>query len=357
MLGKGWTLGLMKAVAGLVAIVVIVAWMSGLFWERVAPGTVPVEAGEHYEGPSALVEAATQPVLEQAVGTVQAARRSAVASEILAQVLAIRVNAGDAVQVGDILVELDARDLDARLAQARQAAEGAKATMDKANADLERAQKLFTAGNLARSELDAARSASDVARAAYEQAQRAVEQSQVGRAKAIIKSPVAGRVVDRLAEPGDTVTPGQPLLNIYDPSALRLEVPVRESLATRLGPGQSVTVRIDALEEQLTGHIDEIVPQAEAGARTFLVKVVLPQHDRLYTGMFGRLLIPTGERSRLLVPPQAVEQVGQLLFVTVLDDRNIPQRRMVTIGPQTEDGRVEVLSGLAAGERVMLRAV
>jgi hypothetical protein len=101
---------------------------------------------------------------------------------------------------------------------------------------------------------------------------------------------------------------------------------------------------------------EEIVPFAEPGARTLLVKVVLPQDPRLYGGLFARVAIPAGTRTRLLVPEAAIERVGQLEFVTVIDDKHRLERRLVTLGEYREGGSIEVLSGLAAGERVIYAA-
>jgi hypothetical protein len=130
-------------------------------------------------------------------------------------------------------------------------------------------------------------------------------------------------------------------------------VPVRESLAVQLGVGDVLEVEVPALAHRFEGRIEEIVPFAEPGARTLLVKVALPQDPRLYPGLFARVAIPAGTSARLLVPEAAIERVGQLDFVTVVDDADRLARRLVTLGEYRENGRIEVLSGLAAGERVV----
>jgi hypothetical protein len=133
------------------------------------------------------------------------------------------------------------------------------------------------------------------------------------------------------------------------------QVPVRESLAVRLTVGAPLKVRIPSLDEEVQGVIDEIVPFAEPGARTLMIKARLPYDARLFAGMFARAAVPAGERVWLTVPESSVERVGQLEFVTVVGEDGA-ERRMVTTGPRLEDGLVEVLSGLAAGERVALPA-
>lgn len=107
----------------------------------------------------------------------------------------------------------------------------------------------------------------------------------------------------------------------------------------------------------MRGAIEEIVPFAEPGARTLLVKVRLPDDEPdLFAGMFGRVEIPAGERLRLRAPRDAIARVGQLAFATVVAPDGTLERRMVTTGPADPDDptRVEILSGLGAGERVLL---
>ena len=138
-----------------------------------------------------------------------------------------------------------------------------------------------------------------------------------------------------------------------DPALLRVEAPVRESLAVRLTVGDTLQVDVPALEEEVEGRIDEIVPFAERGARTMLVKVSVPRTDgRLFAGMFARVGVPGDVRARLLVPEAAIERVGQLDFVRVLGEGGALERRLVTTGGPAAGGRVEVLSGLRGGERV-----
>jgi multidrug efflux pump subunit AcrA (membrane-fusion protein) len=119
--------------------------------------------------------------------------------------------------------------------------------------------------------------------------------------------------------------------------------------------GQKLQVYIDALEQLFDVTVDEIVPKADAPSRSFLVKTTLPTADHLYEGMFGRLRVPMGNRSHLCVAEAAIQKVGQLEHVDVVLDDGTLQRRYIRTGRVGQPGRVEVLSGLEAGERVVLR--
>lgn len=347
--------GALEAIAGIVAVTAAVLWLSGGCGERVAPGEVDVPAERAGGAGVATVEDVTEPATEWASGEVAAARHTAVASRVMARIDEVRVRAGSAVSEGDVLVVLDARDLQARVGEAQEALRSSEARLELAKRELTRFQELVRTGVAPQRRLDEVTSELRAATADVAGRQQALDEVKTAASFAEIRSPVNGRVIDRLAEPGDTAVPGKPLLRIYDPVLLRVEAPVRESLAVRLQVGDQITVDVPVLGEPVQGRIDEIVPFAERGARTLLVKVSLPRSDaRLFAGMFARVGIPAGERRRLLVPEAAVERIGQLEFVTVVAPGGAAERRLVTTGERGRPGTVEVLSGLEAGDRVSL---
>ncbi len=343
----------LEAALGIAVVTAAVMWLSGAFEERVSPGEVDVAARSVSDAGSAVVEEVSEPAVEWASGEVASARHTAVASRVLARIEEVRIRAGASVSKGDVLLVLDARDLRARVGEAEEMLRSSEARLELAQREHTRTEALARTGVAPQQRLDETTSALRSARAEVAARREALGEARTAASFAEIRSPVSGRVIDRLAEPGDTAVPGRPLLRIYDPTLLRVEAPVRESLAVTLEVGDSLAVDVPALGEPVDGRIDEIVPFAEPGARTLLVKVSLPRSDaRLFAGMFARVAIPAGERWRLLVPGAAIERVGQLEYVTVLAAGDVPERRLVTTGEPALAGRVEVLSGLQAGERV-----
>jgi hypothetical protein len=140
---------------------------------------------------------------------------------------------------------------------------------------------------------------------------------------------------------------------MYDPATLRLEASVRESVASKLVKGQPLLAEIDALKKRYPVVVDEIVPSADPGSRSFLVKVSLSDGAGLYPGMFGRLMIPIGQIEKLFIPSEAVTRVGQLDFVIVKTEQGAA-RRYVRLGRHSPDEGVEVISGLAAGDQIFI---
>ena len=121
---------------------------------------------------------------------------------------------------------------------------------------------------------------------------------------ATVRAPIAGTVIDKRVDVGDMVTPGQTLLTLFDPTRMQLVASVRESLTRQLEIGQSIGVRIEGLNKQCSGTVSEIVPEAQSASRAFQVKVTGPCPTGIYTGMFGRILIPL-ENEQVLVIPSA----------------------------------------------------
>jgi RND family efflux transporter MFP subunit len=345
-----------KLVAGIIVFIAIslaVAWLSGWFEEKIQPGHAQLARTQLSTNASiAVVERVVDPAVEWASGAIESARRTTVAARILARIEDVHVGAGDEVAKGDVLVTLDARDLQARVQQARESLKASEAQRDLARQELARTEELLKRRVATQQRFDQASSNLRVAEAQVDRLLQGLNEAQTALSYTEIRAPVAGRVIDRLAERGDTTAPGQPLLRLYDPSVLRVEAPVRESLALGLKAGDILQIEIFALQETLSGPIDEIVPYAEPGARTLLVKVRLPSDARVFAGMFARVAVPAGERARLLIPADAVMRIGQLEFVTIVKDGQT-ERRMVTTGGGTVDGRSEILSGLKEGERVM----
>jgi len=342
---------------GLVLLVVVIAALSGMFSEKIAPGRTGDVAGRTVSAdvPTEPVHEVVQPEVAEAIGTLRAAARTAVSAQISARILEISVNAGDRVEVGTVLVRLDPSEVETALGESKAAVTSAEATVRQAQQDFDRMAELVKQNAIARSQYDAAERTLKTSQAQLDQARQTVMRAEVRLGYTTIKSPQAGTVIDTHAEPGEIAAPGVPLVTLYDPSSLRLEVPVMENLAGRIRSGDKLPVQIDALKgKQFEAMVDEVVPQAQAASRSFLVKLRLPKIDGAYEGMFGRLKIPLDERRFLCLNQQAVQRIGQLTYVDVVREDNTLERRMVKLGREGMPGRVEVLSGLEPNEVVLL---
>ncbi len=356
-------IGVVKSVGtiavGLILMILIIAWMSGMFNKKIAPGETTVSATKATDVQLKNVDEVHeifQPYFEEAVGTLKASSRTEISARVMAPIIRIAVRAGQRVKEGDVLVELDDRDFQSQLSQAKTSVAAAEASLSEAEKNYERSKKLLVNNSISHSEMDQATAKYEVAKAKRNEAKDSVTRAEVAVSYTKITAPRSGIIVDRLVDQGGMAQPGAPLLVLYDPDSLRLEAPVMENLAGKLEIGQKAIVHIDSLDEDVEGTIDERVPQAEAASRSFLVKVALPKKPGMYEGMFGRLKIPAGDRRFLCLNTAAVERVGQLEFVNVIRDDGTIERRFITTGRVGRPGRVEVLSGLSSKEKVLLKA-
>lgn len=332
----------------------VMAYLAG-FFEKKIPVDFSKVVPQAVSGETVTVAMVTEPLIERAAGTLRAKVETVISPLITATISSISVWAGDEVQAGEVLVNLDARELKARADQAHQAVVTARAMLGQAEKDAQRVQRIYQTdpGAISKAELDRTQTALSTARAQLVGSTRHEDEARTALSYSMLTSPIAGRIVERYADPGDTARPGVPVLRLYNPSTLRLEVSVRETVASKLNANQKLIAEIDALNKSYDGVVDEIVPSADPGSRTFLVKVSLTGDAGLYPGMFGRLLIPIGQTEKIYIPIAAVTHVGQLDFVLVKTAQGAV-RRYVRLGQRGPQERIEVVSGLKTGEQVLI---
>ncbi|MGB9604914.1 MAG: efflux RND transporter periplasmic adaptor subunit, partial [Bryobacteraceae bacterium] len=311
------------------------------------------------------------PQTYEVTGTVRARTAAVIAAKVMGYVSEVNVRVGDRVRRDQVLVRLDARDLDASWRQAQAAFEeassavpeadnavaAAKAGLELAQVTFRRMQDLFQKRSISNQEYDEAVARLRMAEAQFEmaqarrkqvaakiqQAEQAVKAASVMRSYAEIRAPFDGLVTEKNVEPGNLAAPGAPLLTIEQEARYRLEVAVEESRVEMVRAGQPVRVQVDALGRELNGRVEEIVPAVDAAARSFTVKIDLPPAAGLRSGLFGRAHFDSGQRRALAVPGTAVIERGQLAWVFAVEHGQA-RTRLVTVGAR-RNGRVEILSG------------
>jgi len=319
------------------------------------------------------------PSIYEATGTVRARTSAVIAAKLMGYVREVKVQTGDRVQAGQLLVTLDARDLEVNsrraeaaldevrssVPEADSAVAGAKANLDLAQTTFIRMQDLWNKKSISNQEFDEASAKLKAAQAAHEMArarrtqldaqaarvQQEVRATEVTRSYAEITAPFAGIVTAKSADPGTLALPGAPLLTIEREGAYRLEASVEESRLAAIRVGQPVLVTLDGIDRALNARVAEIVPAVDAASRSYTVKIELPNVPALRSGAFGRASFSLGSRLTLTIPAGAVTERGQLQSILVAEN-GVAHTRLITAG-QTNKDQVEVLSGLTAGESVI----
>ena len=345
---------LLRVGVPLVVIVVLMLWILGTFRRGVIQGgSVPVPRESAAGVATYKVVAQTMPATTEAVGTVQAEQIAAVTSRVMANITEMRASAGQRVAKGQTLVVLDDRDLRHRVEQAQEAVRSAEATLAQAQSDYKRDKPLFDQQVITTYDFEHTQTSLKTAEANLHRLQQAERETEVNLSYAIIRSPFAGVVVDKLANLGDMAAPGKPLLTMYEQGLLWLEANVPEDPMGHIHLNELLTFRIDALSREMRGRVVEIVPSSDPSSRTVVVRVHLNESKDILPGMFGRLLIPMMPEEVLAVPASALIRAGQLTMVDVVQEARI-QRRTVQIG-RAIGNQFEVLSGLASGEAVVVQ--
>jgi RND family efflux transporter MFP subunit len=319
------------------------------------------------------------PSIYEATGTVRARSSAVISSKWMGYVRQVKVELGDRVREGQLLIELDARDLDASLNRATAAREeirhafpeaesavaAAKSHLDLSQATFKRMSELYAKKSISDQEFDEASAKLKAAQAAYEmararriqldaklaQADQEVRSGEVNRGYAQITAPCAGIVTAKSVDPGNLATPGAALLTI-ERDGYRLEASVEESNLSRIRVGQAAQVTVDGIGRSVTGRVAELVPAVDPASRAYIVKLDLPSIPELRSGLFGRAAFRLGTRRVLAIPANAVIERGQLQSLFVADG-SIARTRLVTLGAGS-NGQLEVLSGLSAGEKVIV---
>ena len=274
---------------------------------------------------------------EDVVGTVRPKLSAVIEAKISGRIEQMLVVPGQAVTNGELLVRLDAREIQARRDQA-------VAVRDQADRDLKRASDLSRQNILSPSEFDAAQSRFHVAEASADEARTMLDYTK-------ISASFDGVITRKLADVGDLAMPGKALLQMENPGALRLEADVPEALIGSVKLGDQLAVRVDAAGRNIAGAVTEMSPAADSNSRTFLIKLDLPNIAGLRSGQFGRVAVPVGETSSVRIPASAAVQRGQMeiVFVAVHDRA---QLRLVKTGRRIGD-EVEIVSGLDSGEMIV----
>jgi RND family efflux transporter MFP subunit len=329
---------------------------------------------------AATVAAAAEqwPALYEVTGTVRARKSATISTKWMGYVRELRVGVGDRVEAGQLLVVLDARDLDATAARARAGRDEARSAIPEADsavaaaaANLELAQttfrrmsELYAKKSISDQEFDEASAKRKAAEAAHAmakakraqldsriaQAEQESRSAEVARSYAEVTAPFAGIVTAKTVEAGNLASPGAPLLTI-EGGGLRLEAAVEASRTMRTG--QAATVTLEGVARTIAAKVAEVAPSVDAASRSYTVKLDLPADAAIRPGMFGRASFAVGERSVVAIPAAAVRAQGQLQSVNVVEN-GVARPRLITTGARSGD-RVEVLSGLSQGERIEVR--
>jgi RND family efflux transporter MFP subunit len=301
----------------------------------------PVAASPGVHTATMIVKEQPGPVYATVPGTVVSLKRAEISSRLTGYVRSVEVQAGDRVRAGQHLLSIDSSDVRGNLQQAQAGLNQAQAVYDEADINYKRYTTLFPQGAVSRMQLDAAERQYNTAKAQLESAQAGLRMANAALGYADVQAPFAGVVVEKLVDPGDLATPGKPLLVVEDERALEVQSYVPDDVYAALHIGQQIP--FSAGSTAYRGILKSVVAAADAQTHTHLIRLGFPAGTALTSGLYVRVHIPDS----------ALAERAGITGVFVVNADGRAQFRLVRAG-NTDDGQVEIQSGLANGERIVL---
>lgn len=281
------------------------------------------------------------PLEAEALGNARANEAVEIRPQITAAVVEILFEEGATVTRGDVLLRLESSEPLAQLAEAR-------AALVDSESQYRRASELFKTRVVSESQLEQLAAQRDADQAAVNAAQARLDHT-------VIRAPFAGQLGLRRISLGSIVSPGTVITTLDDISSIKLDFDVPEVFLSRLEPGLTVTAHSAAWRElTFHGQVTTIDTRVDPVSRTVTVRALVPNENRrLRPGMFLTVTMLKEDVEALMVPEQAIVPERSQQYLFVVGDGERVERREVQTG-RRRPGEVEILEGIAAGERVIV---
>ncbi|HTT13282.1 MAG TPA: efflux RND transporter periplasmic adaptor subunit [Burkholderiaceae bacterium] len=340
--------------AGIGAAVAAAAVMAAHPWTRT--GNAPVAMAARQPVEVATVEMRDVADVYAADAVIEAVHAATVSAQIAGNVTQYYVDAGDRVKRGQVLVRIDTRETDAQVAAGAANVAQAEAQLAQTKINYERTAKLVESRFVSQSALDKADADLKSAQATLQMARAGATQATTARSFAEVRSPVDGVVTRRLAELGELASPGKPLIEVHDPSALRAVASVPQFVLPRIATARQAEVVLPTLELNVVATHVTVLPAADARLLSTQVRADLPAGipATVVPGTAAKVMLPTGSVKRLVIPAEAVVRRGELTATYVVGADGQARLRQIRVGETAGAGWLEVLAGVDAGERVQI---
>jgi RND family efflux transporter MFP subunit len=310
--------------------------------------------------PGDLVQAETVDLIQglSISGPLKAVNSAMVKARVAGELQDLSVREGDFVKAGQVLARIDPTETQARVRQAQQQAESAKAQVDMAQRSFDNNSSLVAQGFISKSALESSATALAGAQANFQAAQAAVDLLSKSLSDTVLRAPISGQVAQRLAQAGERVSIDARVLEIVDLSALEMEAALSAADSMVVKVGQSATLRIEGATEAIAARVVRINPGALAGSRAVLAYLSLASSANLRQGLFVQGTLATGSINTLALPLNAVRTDRPQPYVQLVIDNQVTNQTLV-LGQRGESkGEILVgISGVPAGAIVISGSV
>ena len=308
----------------------------------------PVAGSDQSQFVTVVVRDSVIAATQDADGVAAPFQQAVISTKLMGSVTEVLVREGDHVSVGQALLRIDARDMDAKGAQVAASVAAAEATQASAQLQLKRMRALFTDSAATRAMVDAAETGDAQANAGVRAARAAAAEVAAVKDYAIVRAPFAGIVTKKFADAGSFAAPGVPLIQVQDVLRLRLTVTAPPDAARAVHRGTTLNAEVDG--HPVVVVVEGVVPSPAGGVYVINAIVANPS-GVLPAGAAALVRLPAGTRHALLIPENALVHNGDLTGVRVRVGANTDVR-WVKVGVRVGTF-IEILSGLRDGEPVL----
>ena len=288
-------------------------------------------------------------------GSLAPLTEATVKAKVAGELIAVAVREGESVKQGQMLAKIDLTEVEARVAAREADVAAAKAQLVWAEKNRAQQKALLEKSFISQSAFDNIQSNHDVAAAKLRASDAELVMARKSLGDAVLVAPFSGIVSLRHAQPGERVALDAKVVSIVDLSRLQLEASVPPAAIGQVRIGQAMSFRVEGFgEREFDGRIERINPSATAGSRSISVYAVIDNREGLLRGgMFAQgALTLSSIDGALAVPASAVrEEIGQTFVYAI--EAGLLKKKNVKVGAPDAAGRVQVLEGLAAGDRIV----
>jgi len=287
-------------------------------------------------------------------GPLKAVNAAFVKARVAGELQGLTVREGDVVKAGQVIARVDATESQARVRQAQQQAEAARAQVDIAKRSFENNRSLVEQGFISKTALDSSTASLAAAEASYRAAQAGADVAGKALDDTVLRAPISGQVAQRLAQPGERVAVDARIVEIVDVSRLELEASLSATDSLRVQVGQTAQVSVEGSTTTIAAKVIRVNPSAVAGSRAVLAYLALEPHSALRQGLFAQGQLQTGSTRALVVPLSAVRTDKPQTYVQTVQAGVVQHQRVdiVTRG-ESEGQSFAAIEGVPEGTQVL----
>lgn len=291
-------------------------------------------------------------------GPIKAVNSAFIKARVAGELQGLTVREGDYVKAGDIIARVDATEYQARVRQAQQQAQAAKAQVDIAKRSFDNNRSLVNQGFISNTALESSSATLAAAEATYGAAQAGIDVANKSLEDTVLRTSIAGLVAQRLAQPGERVSIDARVVEVVDLNRLELEASLNAADSLQVRTGQVAKLSVEGADKPLSAKVVRINPSAVVGSRAVLVYLAIESAPGLRQGLFAQGTLKTGESRTLTVPLSAVRTDKPAPYVQMLNQGQVAHQT-VSIGARGEvnDQPMVSVQGIAEGATVLTGSV